>query len=787
MMDSLLTAGDTTEAMLLDSLFIQDSIEMAKASFEKWFNSLSRREKKKWKYEQELPAKMHRADSILHRKDSIKARKDSIIAATPRILDTYILPDSLQYKRLITWTHDRRFNDLELHKHDTSYNAHYNDFPFFQEDVNATHLGISGSAVEYYDFFKRKKVDGAEYYAPYESWTYSPETLPQYNTKTPYTQLCYWGTLFANSEKEESNVKIMTTQNILPEWNIHLEYRQWGGNGLLKNERTNNRTAVVSTNYLGKKYVVHAGYIHNKVIRNENGGIVDNSWIRDTLVDSREIDVHLANATNEYKKNTVYLDQTYRIPFPFKPKVGTRKERKAEKARRDSIYATGDSLAIIKYDEEAAKKQKEAAAKSKNEDYTTAFIGHASDYTVYSKFYQDNIGLSDKNGREFYNNNFFLNPTMSADSMRTMKFENKIFLRLQPWKDDAIVSKIDVGIGDKLMNYYNFNRMSFLNKQKNTVHNSLYVYAGVLGQYKKYLKWNVSGKYNFAGYEVNDFDIEANVNTSFYPFRRDKQSPLNFGIHFVTSLKEPEFYQQHLYMNHYKWDNNFKKTSDMKVSARLAIPKWGTDLNVGYALLNNYVYYDKFGTVNQHTAPISVFQASLQENFAIWKFHFDNQILFQYSTNKEVLPLPMVALNLRYYFQFNVVKNVMQMQIGAHTIYNTRWYAPAFNPSVGVFHNQETELYGNCANFDIFVNIQWKQACIFVKFQNVGMGKPSRSADYFAAHGYIRPQRGVKFGIHWPFYVRSKSAGKASGRGSAGGGNSRPSAGENMMPQGLRP
>ena len=41
--------------------------------------------------------------------------------------------------------------------------------------------------------------------------------------------------------------------------------------------------------------------------------------------------------------------------------------------------------------------------------------------------------------------------------MRVMRLENRIYLRLQPWKADGIVSKLDVGIGDKLLNYYRFN------------------------------------------------------------------------------------------------------------------------------------------------------------------------------------------------------------------------------------------------------------------------------------------------------------------------------------------
>jgi hypothetical protein len=195
-----------------------------------------------------------------------------------------------------------------------------------------------------------------------------------------------------------------------------------------------------------------------------------------------------------------------------------------------------------------------------------------------------------------------------------------------------------------------------------------------------------------------------------------------------------------------------------------------------YALLSNNIYYDTEGIVRQNTDPMSVMTASLRKDFIVWKFHLDHQALFQLSSNKDVIPLPMLALNLRYYLQFDVVKKVMQMQIGANAAFTTKWYAPAFNPVLGVFHNQNVAEYGNCPYIDAFVNIQWKRACIFVKIVNVNMGWPNKSADYFSAAGYIAPQRAIKFGISWPFYIQpgrnNTSTGGigASGRGGNGSG-----------------
>ena len=779
--DSLLQAGDTLEVKLLDSLYIKDSTDIAVAAHNAWYASLTRRERKAYDVKQRLPELIAASNRKMEIKDSIKARRDSITEATPRILETYAFPDSMHYKRIVTWQHDRYFNDVRNLRDqwvDTSYNNHFHEYPFFKQDVNASYLGVIGSPTQLYNYFKRQEEDNAIFYTPYQMYSYTADNLPQYNTKTPYTELAYWGTLFANQKKEESNIKILTTQNITPSLNLTLEYHRFGGNGMLKREDTDNRTAVIAANYTGKKYLMHTGFIYNRVERSENGGVIDPMWIRDTPVDAKEIDVYLRNAENKLKRNTVFLDQTYRIPFSFK----SRKERmeiRRKEAVRDSIMASGDSTAIAAFKAMEESERALAAASADtagiNTDVTTAFIGHSSEYSVFRKTYTD--AINDAAGREFYHDRFYINPTKSMDSLRVMRFENRAFLRLQPWKDDAIVSKIDVGIGDKLLNHYIFKPSDYLQGSSNVVQNSVYLYAGANGQFKKYLTWNAKGDYTFLGSEINDFGIEANLTMNAYPFRRARKSPLTLEAHFETSLREPDYYEQHLFTNHYKWDNDFSKISKTKAEASLSIPRWKLAASFGYALLSNNIYYDTLGIVRQNTKPMSVMTATLSKDFRLWKFHLDHRATFQLSSNEEVMPLPMLALNLRYYLQFDVVKNVMQMQVGANGTFTTRWYAPAYNPVLGVFHNQNVEKFGDSPYIDVFANIQWKRVSLFFKAVNLNMGWPLKKADYFSAAGYIMPQRAFKFGISWPFWTLAGKNNKTGVSGGSASGGSRSNAG----------
>ena len=701
---------DSTDAVFnygerhkLDSTYYADSTARAKAAFEAWYNSLSKEERKKYDFEQKELRKKAIRDSLDRIKAKEQAVRDSIRENTPRILDSYSVPDSMHFKRIIAWTEDRDFGQLKPYVPDTSYNYHFYDYKFLREDVNASWLGVAGSPVQSYNFLNRKST-GVSFYDPYEAWTFNPETFTQYNTKTPHTELAYYGTLMAGEEKESDNIHIFTTQNITPALNFNLLYDKWGGGGMLVNEKVKNKTAAAGINYLGKRYQANAGIISNKVEMGENGGLTDLSEIRDTTIEIREVKVAMTAAKSNTKKFTAYADQQLRIPFDF---INT------WRARRDSTFVP-DSTA----------------------DITTAFIGHAVEY---SKFQRE-----------------FINGT-DADSLGQTRLDNKLYLRLQPWSADGLISKIDVGIGDYVHSYHKVTAADTSRAHEN----SLYTYAGARGQFTDNARWDAKAHLVFAGADAGNMDIQANLGMEFYPFRRARRSPVALTASFSESLTGASYYQRHLYSTVnplMRWDNNFNKTSVTKVEGSLRIPYWKMEAKAGYALVGNYVYYDTLGVVRQHTGEvISVLSGYLRKEFVIADFlHLDNRILAQFSSNPDVLPLPNLALNLKYYIQFPVQKNVMDMQIGVNAWWNTKWYSPEWNYLTGTFHNQHEFAYNNGPYFDAFINMQWKVVTVFIKYQNAGDGWPMDQPDVFSSHKHVITSSGgsgLKLGIWWPFYL----------------------------------
>ena len=648
------------------------------------------------------------------KRDSIRKHTDSIIRNTPRILDTYLFADSIKYTRIFSWKHDTYLNNQEVLKIDTTFNYHFHDLPFHRDDINAQYLGVSGSAALPFNYHNRQTNELFPFFSPYMTYTYMPETLPFYNTKTPYTELAYYGTLFANRQKSEDNIKFLHTQNFTPSFNFTILYQRNGGGGLLQHEKTDFRTFSVTGNYLGKNYIAQGGYLYSRLKREENGGVEDLKMVSDTTIDVRTVPVYLSNANSIIRRNTFFITHSYGVPIRWK-------------AQRDSL---GNKIADTLSTGEG----------------TATYFGHYGEYSVYSRSYTDNI--TDSVGRSLYRNIFLLNPTTTADSARVMNLENRVFLKIQPWNAESVVSNLDGGIGHQMLNFYGFKPEFFISGNQNKTYNNIYAYFGAGGKFRKYFAWNARAKADVAGYYKGNFSLDAAMRFSSWAVKD--------GIHltakFSSSIRKPSYFLNNYTSNHHLFDFDFDKTTTTRIEGKLEIPHWGLEASVGYTLPNKNVYLDTLCIPTQNNDAMSILSAYIAKNIKVGPLHLDNRVLFQTSSKQEVVPLPKVAVNLRYYLEFYAVKNILNVQFGADMTYNTKYYAQAFDPALGMFYNQERYKIGNNPYIDVFVNLQWKRACIFVKCENVLQGTPNN--EYYSTYRYIRPQRALKLGIWWPFYIR---------------------------------
>ncbi|MDR2802413.1 MAG: putative porin [Prevotellaceae bacterium] len=652
------------------------------------------------------PVSTAKGDSTLHnesRNATTPAQQDT---AAPRLLETHLFSDTLKRERVFGWRHNRYLNTLQTFTPDTSYSAYRVDYPFLQHGVGADYLGTIGSAVVLHNYFKRQANPYFYYFNPYLEYAITPDNIEFYNTKTAYTRFRYSGTLFGNSMFEEGNVGVLVSANMRPAWNGTIQYRHFGTRGMLQHETTDNNAITVSTSYSGKRYNAHAGFIYNGWNNNENGGVTDDSFVLDTVMDVRTLPVTLNAASSKINYYSFFVTHSYGIPLNF--------------FRNDSTL---------------------------KDDGTAIYLGHAAEYTTISRNYYDQINENDSIGRAFYNEAFYIHPTRSRDSMSMSLFDNKIFLALQPWSASAIVSKLTGGIGYSHVSNYVFRPQFYVSPAAdNATQNNFYLYANASGVFRRYFQWSAFSRYDFAGYTQHDLLIDGTVGISLYPLRN--------GVHLtgnvVFQTRRPDYFLNNTYANHYIWENNFDKTKELKLQAALAIPDWRLEASFNYSLLSDMVYFDNNAQPVQHGGELSILAASVKKDFKLWWFHLEHRILLQISSDNAVLPLPLVSGNLTYYLQAPLVKNVLTAQLGVDMHYNTSYYTHAYSPGAGAFYTQDKRSVGNYPYLDAFIHLKWKHAHIFLKVVNVAERWPN--SDFFSTLHYLRPERTFKIGLTWYFY-----------------------------------
>jgi hypothetical protein len=131
----------------------------------------------------------------------------------------------------------------------------------------------------------------------------------------------------------------------------------------------------------------------------------------------------------------------------------------------------------------------------------------------------------------------------------------------------------------------------------------------------------------------------------------------------------------------------------------------------------------------------------------------DGEVVYQKSSEQSILPLPELSAYGNLYLQAGLVKNVLQVSLGADVRYFTKYNAPDYSPVIGQFYLQNPEntvAVGGCPMVNVYANLHWKRTRIFVMMYNVNQN--SGNSRYFLAPHYPISPRILKLGISWNFF-----------------------------------
>ena len=637
-----------------------------------------------------------------------------------RPLESYFFNDSIRALPNFQWTISREYNRVKIEPLDTTLTDWRIDYPFYREGVGDIALGGLGQATLPTDYFERARFFDFTFAQPYEAYTYDMESVPFYNLKKPYLQMTY---LESGQKKyREEQFGLIVAHNIAPSTGFNINYKSRGTRGQYDRQRTKNHNLEVAFSHTGKRYTLHAAYINNHIEQQENGGVVGEWAITDTVFEMPSgVPMRLASAQAEniYRNNAFFVEQSYAIPL----------------------------LPVTESDFSVA-------------HLPAVYIGHSFEYNAWSKTYSDvrstytdERGSRDENGnfiptQHSYYEDWFINPEATRDSIYERRISNRLFIQAQPWNRDGVVGTLNGGVGFDHYTYSQFAMDTYLSGRYHKEQKSaFFVYGSVDGKIRRYADWGADVKFYPSGYRGGDLSIGAHLALK----AKIRQHPLILEGRFALERRTPGYWQQNLFSNHYVWFTPLDKETDTRFEVKFQMPSIALELGFNQGVVDRKIYYGADARVAQAGGAVSLTSVYARKDFRLGGFHLDHRVLLQWSSDQEVVPVPLASAFLSYYYEFWVVRNVLRMQIGADCRYNTTYYSPGYNPALSTFYNQREVETGNYPYTDLFIMGKWKRMRIFLKYQHFNKGLWG-NGDYFAAAHYPLNPGMFKIGISWGFY-----------------------------------
>ncbi len=634
-------------------------------------------------------------------------------------LESYFFDDSIRALPNFRWNVSDKFNRVQLMKMDTTLENFRIDYPFNLEDVGDIAQGALGQTSLPINYFRRPTGFDFTFAQPYYAYTYDLTNVPFYNVKRPMTRMTYIESGQKRFREEQFN--ILHAQNISPTTGFNVDYKARGTRGQYDRQRTKNHNLSVAVNHTGRRYSIHAGYYNNHIEQQENGGVVGEWAIADTtfqMPSGVPMKLAKAEAENIYRNNGFYVVQSYGIPL-------------------QRLTDTDFSMAPL----------------------SAVYVGHAFEYTAWSKTYSDvraeyvnERDHRDENGEfvsstgEYYKN-WYINPEMTRDSLYERRISNRLFVQAQPWDRDGVVGTLDAGVGIDMYTYSQFDADNYLSgkyrKQKETAY---YVYGAVSGKIKKYVDWDANLKFFPGGYRGGDLQVGGHVALK----GQLRGEPLILDGRFSLERRTPSYWQENLYSNHFMWSTPLSKETETRFEVKLQVPGLAFEAGAWQSVVSDQIYYGPDAHVAQASGEVSLTGVYLRKDFRLGGLHLDNRVLLQWSTDEEVVPVPLAAAYLSYYYEFWVTRNVLRVQLGVDGHFHTKYYAPSYNPAVSAYYNQRELEVGGYPYLDAFLMAKWKRMRIFVKYQHLNKGLIDGA--YFSAAGYPLNPGMFKLGISWGFY-----------------------------------
>lgn len=550
---------------------------------------------------------------------------------------------------------------------------------------NLGNVGLAGYNMVFEPRFKTGfDYDGK---SAFEHYMLRNDSINYYWVKKPYTHLGY-----VMGAKKEQNLMMNHSQNVSSWLNLGLYFRYTSSPGYYTNQKSDDKNFAITSRFQTKdyRYIILANYLHNKIQAEENGGIkYDTVFDQNIEENRRNIEVNLNTAKNTLRENSYFLKQLFLLQ------------------KRDRFIIN------------------DSTDQPKSGKISPGNISLSSLYSRSVQLYTQD--LSDNEG--FYRTTFdSINPTY--DSVFYGTIENTLL-----WTNSDNAK-------NQLLTF-NFSVKHTYSELKSDSSKSVIKQIIPAGEVdftiSDFLKLNFLADYSTGNLYTGDYRLSGRLHV------HTKFGDIAYRI--TNALQEADRFMLNYHSNHFRWQNQFRKTS--YINNAITYQYKTLDAGVNFYNIGSYIYFDSLAVPTQLSDNLSVFAAFVHKLTHAGDFSLDVRGVFQEASNNAVR-IPQVSATASLYYTKDLFKKATILQTGFDIFYNTSYFGYAYMPAIRSFYLQNHKETGDYFYGDVFINLQIKRARLFLKYVNLAylLGE----YNYYTVPSYPMQDGGFRFGVNWMFY-----------------------------------
>jgi hypothetical protein len=297
-----------------------------------------------------------------------------------------------------------------------------------------------------------------------------------------------------------------------------------------------------------------------------------------------------------------------------------------------------------------------------------------------------------------------------------------------------VIERLSAGVA------HGYHRVSYDSSYSENIHN-VSVLGSVNGSLFERMKWNANVQFMVFGYNILDLKVDGGFNYSVGGSRFDAFIDYN--------LFRPDYITSNYQSNHFEWNNDWQQTQHLKTGLVYNQSRLRFRGSFTYHIIDNLVLYGTDRLPYQSNAVNQIMVLRLQEHFRMRWVHLVLDGAVQWRLTGDDIRVPIALGRGMLYYQNDLFKKKLRLQVGVEASYSMSYYANAYNPALSDFHLQNDKEVGNYPFIDVFLNLRVKKLRAFVKFTHINAGWLGYR--YYHVPSYPVNDFAWKFGVNWAF------------------------------------